>query len=763
MVKASRPEPGRRVTRRYASSDASPAATTLTSSRGSTSTSTSGRGGRTGGRGVRGRGNGVSVHRRDVDGVIDAPSDHREGEARAEEESFDRAFAALAEEMERELVMEMSPSPAPARRARFVSGQEVDRFDRSLETDTDAVRADGLEGLPDASSFRAASRNARGAFIREFGGEAAARLAEDDDDDRVASASPVFNPARGARARHLARLGAEQTGVSDESDGCGYPDGEKKGDETRRSGGFKSLSAGAEDAVAWARWGGGRGITIVETDASASISASAAGLDWARSRRGRVGAPLDDELPRDGEDILEAWRRRRRREAMEKGDEASAAARAAAAVAALEGDVSTGEDPGDPGAAGRASSDRSRSPARTSARRGALASPRANRSSPVVSVGASSVAVQTDADGVDGDFFSGAGTPSRARRSLEFDPGARKKTVFGPRGDAETREQDRRERDDLDASARALSEALAASPASSPALASRSSRRDASAPGSASTSGATTPATPSPRPSPGRAGKDEKNFDARALQRAAESLDLAAAIDVTVGAALFDFDDDDAAAAPTPNASPADAPRDRDSGTDDSVSGGGHVSWSSGSSPSVTRAGLPPRPGPRRFAEGGGDADRERVSPSKPPRSAPAARRDRVDGGLSPIEAVAAEVPDRPPLRPVEAKAAPAEAKKELAPSADAKAAAAAAAAAAANPWLPLRVAPAAARAPRSSPPGSARSPGGRLGEEWALPEDEDDGLVVMLKARVANLEGQIARVLAESGAARRTSTDRSR
>ena len=97
MVKASRPEPGRRVTRRYASSDASPAATTLTSSRGSTSTSTSGRGGRTGGRGVRGRGNGVSVHRRDVDGVIDAPSDHREGEARAEEESFDRAFAALAE------------------------------------------------------------------------------------------------------------------------------------------------------------------------------------------------------------------------------------------------------------------------------------------------------------------------------------------------------------------------------------------------------------------------------------------------------------------------------------------------------------------------------------------------------------------------------------------------------------------------------------------------------------------------------------------
>ena len=33
-----------------------------------------------------------------------------------------------------------------------------------------------------------------------------------------------------------------------------------------------------------------------------------------------------------------------------------------------------------------------------------------------------------------------------------------------------------------------------------------------------------------------------------------------------------------------------------------------------------------------------------------------------------------------------------------------------------------------------------------RLGEEWAAPEDEDDGLVVMLKARIDNLQAQLAK-----------------
>ena len=770
MVKAARPEPGRRVTRPYASSDASPAAKTRTSSRGTPSTSTSGRGRPTGGRGGRGSGNGVGVDRRDVDGVDDAPSDHREGEAR-EEESFDRAFAALAEEMERELVMEMSPSPAPARRARFVSGHEVDQ---SLESEM-ANSAEGLEEMPDASSFRAASRTAMGAFIEKFRGEPRAARLADDDDDRVASASPVFNPARGARARRLMRIDPDQATNRDASDAYRSDGG---GDATPRSGGFQSrISAGADDAVAWARWGGGRGITIIETDASVPTSDLRA--DPLRSRRVEAGAPLDDARShRDGEDILEAWRRRRRREAMEKGDEASAAARAAAAVAALEGDVSAGDGARDErheamghsgnglGAAGPVPiAARSRSPAKTSA---PTASPRSDRTSPVAAARASSVAVQTDAPyepqvlGAESDSV----TPSRARRVLEF---ARRHPRENEdiRGDAE---EDRRER--LDASARALSDALAGSDgsASSPARASRASAQTSSA----STSGATTPATPSPRPSPGRGSASDAR---RCAERAAESLDLAAAIDVTVGAALFDFDDEalGATAAPTPAASPAEAPRDRHlfSSTDDAASVGGHGEGSAGI---PTRAGLPPRPGARRGAPlgVGGDADRERrVSPSKPPRSgAPSRRGDEekeVSAKLSPIEAVAAEVPDRPPLRPVEARPPHVGTKGARPPSVDAKAAAtaaavaAAAAAAAANPWLPSRVAPAAPAAPVATaapaapaPPGDARSPGGRLGEEWARPEDEDDGMVVMLKARVAHLEGQIARVLAESGAARR-------
>jgi hypothetical protein len=34
----------------------------------------------------------------------------------------------------------------------------------------------------------------------------------------------------------------------------------------------------------------------------------------------------------------------------------------------------------------------------------------------------------------------------------------------------------------------------------------------------------------------------------------------------------------------------------------------------------------------------------------------------------------------------------------------------------------------------------------GWLSEEWAAASDEDDGLVVMLKARIENLQGQLAR-----------------
>jgi hypothetical protein len=41
----------------------------------------------------------------------------------------------------------------------------------------------------------------------------------------------------------------------------------------------------------------------------------------------------------------------------------------------------------------------------------------------------------------------------------------------------------------------------------------------------------------------------------------------------------------------------------------------------------------------------------------------------------------------------------------------------------------------------------------GWLGEEWAAAEDEDDGLVVMLQARIGNLQGQLARFVGGRGA----------
>ena len=121
------------------------------------------------------------------------------------------------------------------------------------------------------------------------------------------------------------------------------------------------------------------------------------------------------------------------------------------------------------------------------------------------------------------------------------------------------------------------------------------------------------------------------------------------------------------------------------SSTDDAASVVGHGEGSAGIR-DPTRAGLPPRPGARRGAPinrligVGGDADRESVSPSKPRRvssGAPSRRGDEekeVSAKLSPIEAVAAEVPDRPPLRPVEARPPHVGTKGARPPSVDAKA-----------------------------------------------------------------------------------------
>lgn len=121
---------------------------------------------------------------------------------------------------------------------------------------------------------------------------------------------------------------------------------------------------------------------------------------------------------------------------------------------------------------------------------------------------------------------------------------------------------------------------------------------------------------------------------------------------------------------------------------------------------------------------------------------------------------VAAEVPTRPPPPPPESPPESPEAANafEHSPTrqpAAASAAVAAAAATASNPWLPARM-QTGASVHRPNAYANAEyanaaavrgpAPPGWLGDEWAAPEDEDDGLVVMLKARIENLQGQLAR-----------------
>jgi hypothetical protein len=701
IEKTSRPEPEkrRRGTRRYAEGGAPE----FQQSGARGTPSLSGRDTR-GGRGAR-----VGGHdggRGDSSRGDAAMSDHRGSDGSntwGEEEHFDRAFAALAEEMEHELV-EMSPSPVPSHRVARRGGRQHDT-DRSLETETEYA---STEGLPDASQFRAASRVAVGRFIREFRGVDGAsdwKRGDTTHDDDVLSASPVFNLGRGARARRNGDAVASTSAASSRlSDEWHSPSKRERGDDNvRRSGGFLAASTDDTDLdIAWARWGGGRGITIVETDPVASAAGTrptfTGSADPTRSGKGGVGAPFGDaNLRRDDEDILEAWRRQRRQEALEMGDGASNAARAAAAVAALEVDtggtvdlryqrgVSVDDAP-------------SRKPESPPA-------PARRRTSPEKTPGrAVAVAVQTDAD-----LDTAVTTPSRARRSLEF-------------------QEKRRDDERLNASARTRS-GLSTSPGFSPPSSPVRGEGDydyvsVSAPESTtSTSGAATPETPSPHPSPGRR-LDRKHK--QALEKALATLDIAAAIDVTVGDALFGLDDDDDGEKVPPACvpkEPATAGR------------------------ALAGVGLPQRP-VSRVERVGADINR-RVSPSsKPPRpDGRRARREISHTGLSPIEAVAAEVPDRLPSVRVASQVS------------------GESFSAAANPWLPsLRVA--ASSAPRASkstavpvPPSPASvvshrdvntpSPTKRLGEEWSRPEDEDDGLVVMLAARVANLEAQIARALA--------------
>ena len=329
----------------------------------------------------------------------------------------------------------MEMSPAGARRPRALRLRARGRSVRSVARDGHGCGPRGrLEGLPDAR--RSEPRRATpGGLIRSSVGKPRRDSPKTTTTTAPRRRRPCSTP-RGALARGTWRLGAEQTGVSDESDGCGYPDGE--GDETRRSG-FKSLSAGAEDAVAWARWAAG---AARPPSRRTRPSSPPRRVRTGAVARGRVGAPLDDELPRDGEDILEGAPLATPGSDGEGGRGVGGGARGGGCGGA-EGARSTGGIPVIPAprverrATGR---DRRRGRPRGEE----PASPRANRSSPVVpSARRASPCRRTPTASTA--TSSGVGTPSRARRSLEFDPGAGK-TGFGPRGDAETREQDRRKR-----------------------------------------------------------------------------------------------------------------------------------------------------------------------------------------------------------------------------------------------------------------------------------------------------------------------------
>ena len=442
-------------------------------------------------------------------------------------------------------------------------------------------------------------------------------------------------------------------------------------------------------------------------------------------------------------DILEQWRRRRRLEAATKGADASHAARAAAAVAALDAGSDLDREAIEKIAAAAAAKVsveeaeaamlRAEAEAEDAARAGNRAPPATERSSPERSSPSKSRedapredAARSPEPARGGDEAASSPAKGKARRSLEFGGGAgddgadvhndgtdvpdsasESSSMHTPAGSPRANQASDMRRPDMmlgdmlgdtvgdvlfgDGPADGLmvfptTAAVVAQPAKPPA-------------------GAPSPAidAPSPPPSPARSP------ESAALPR------------------------------PPPSSS-------------------GPSSSSSGSIRRPAR--LPPvhrPPLPKQKAERY-QPPREPLSPREPPSPREP---------LSPIEMVAAEVPPRPPRPPPESppespKAADAFEHSPTRHPATASAAVAAAATAS-NPWLPARMQTgasvhrpthnaeyanaAAVRGDAAAPSGEPYpKPPGWLGDEWAAPEDEDDGLVVMLKARIENLQGQLAR-----------------
>ena len=429
-------------------------------------------------------------------------------------------------------------------------------------------------------------------------------------------------------------------------------------------------------------------------------------------RGGRGGGGEEEEE----EDILESWRRRRRLEAATKGAAASPAARAAAAVAALDrvGPVDDDEyqtivaaaraklelvaSDVESGDAATATCAASAATATTTTTTTATTTEPPREFDPPAWARKVDAAVATSAslelvNDATTDAAAAAESP-RARRSLEFE---------SRRDAAKTRaaaDDDRRVRE-------------------------RERERDAS--GAASTSDSD-PSSPS-------SCRDDRD----------RGPDISDALGNVVGDMLFGGGED---------------------ADDDGWSNPGLMMFPS--TRGAAAGAKPPRPAPPRPPRSPGSSTRSSRSASPTSTSTRGGGGGggggEGGGGLSPIELVAAEVPPRaPPVVHDDATPSSPERSRAIAASA------AAAAGGGGNPWLPARAqtggaaaatAGAAARPPPLQPPPPPRTrpppsgygaSGERLGEEWAAPSDEDDGLVVMLKARIENLQGQLARFAARA------------
>ena len=632
------------------------------------------------------------------------------------EEGFNIALVELAAEMERELALERTGD-----KPRTAIGSFIKKF-----------RGDGAASPGGADGRGRGEGGDRGDDAPFWWRDTSAtspspdRSLRDGPGDVVLAASPVLG-----QSPSLDRSGFSEGWRSEDS----YPSDEMLSELSESSMRLTRRLARAREEVG-----------LSTEDSLASLEAWRRSDDYAHL--------IADDVERV--DILEQWRRRRRLEAATKGADASHAARAAAAVAALDVGSDLDREAIEKIAAAAAAKvsveeaeaamlraeAESDAAAEDAAQAGSRAPPAAERSPPERSShskrreDAPPVAAQSSEPGRGGDKAASSPAKGKARRSLEFGGGTEDHgTDVHNDGSGVHNDGTGVHNDGTDVPDSASESSSMHTPAGSPrANQASASRPDmmlgdmlgdtvgdvlfgdgpaASAPLMVFPTTAAVVAQPTKPPARPAPPKPPRSPPAGAPSPAID--------------------------APSPPPSPARSPESAALPRPPPSSSGPSSSSSSGSIRRPAR--LPPvhrPPLPKQKAERD-QPQREPPSPREP---------------LSPIEMVAAEVPTRPPPPPPESPPESPEAANafEHSPTrqpAAASAAVAAAAATASNPWLPARM-QTGASVHRPNAYANAEyanaAPPGWLGDEWAAPEDEDDGLVVMLKARIENLQGQLAR-----------------